>query len=68
MADEHPKRIYKPSSRHCEPITAENPGVKSPRWSVEIAQALLDNAEPVGKTLQATQGGVGFVARFETTN
>jgi hypothetical protein len=65
MADEPARRIYKPSPRHCEPITAENPGVKCPQWSVEIAQALLDGAEPVGKTLQATRDGVGFVAQFE---
>ena len=65
MAGEPVKRIYKPSPRHCEPITAESPGVKCPKWSVDIAQELLDAAEPVGNTLQATRDGVGFVARFE---
>ena len=58
------KRIYDPSPRHCEPITAENPGIKCPAWSVVIAQELLDNAQQVGNALQATRGGVGFVARL----
>lgn len=65
MANDSPKRIYRPSPRHCEPITAENPGVKCPRWSAAIAQDMLDAAEPVGKTLQATRDGIGFVAQFE---
>jgi hypothetical protein len=56
-------RIYKPSPRHCEPITAENPGVKCPAWSVALAQDLLDDAMQVGGALQATRNGVGFVAR-----
>jgi len=57
------KRLYEASPRHCEPITAQNPGVKCPAWSKSIAQEILDSAEPVGKTLQATYNGVGFVAR-----
>lgn len=61
------KRVYEASERHCEPITAENPGVKCPAWSVSIAQDLLDAAEPVGNTLQATYNGVGFVARKTRT-
>ncbi|MFN3677572.1 MAG: hypothetical protein ACK4TC_16540 [Sphingomonas pseudosanguinis] len=56
-------RIYEPSPRHCEPITADNPGVKCPAWSVAIAQELLDEAEVVGSALQATRNGVGFVGR-----
>ena len=64
-----PLRIYEASPRHCEPITAENPGVKCPKWSAPIAQELLESAQPVGKTLQATHSGVGFVAqRTRTTN
>lgn len=62
MADD--KRIYDPSPRHCEPITAENPGVKCPDWSAAVAQELLENAVFVGNALQATQGGVGFVGRL----
>ena len=58
-----PVRVYEPSPRHCEPITAENPGVKCPDWSTTIAQDLLNTAHPVGDTLQATRNGVGFVAR-----
>ena len=60
-------RIYEASPRHCEPITAQNPGVKCPPWSASIAQELLDSAEPVGSTLQATYRGVGFVARRTRT-
>ena len=62
-----PVRIYEASPRHCEPITAENPGVKCPEWSAAVAQELLDSAEPVGGTLQATRDGVGFVARRTRT-
>ena len=36
------KRIYEASPRHCEPITAQNPGVKCPKWSAAVAQELLD--------------------------
>ena len=61
------KRIYEPSQRHCEPITAQNPGVKCPKWSVQIAQTLLDAAQPVGDKLQATCEGVGFVAQRTCT-
>ena len=60
-------RIYQASPRHCEPITAQNPGVKCPDWSAAIAQKLLDAAEPVGNTLQTTWKGVGFVARKTRT-
>lgn len=56
-------RKYEPSERHCEPISAQNPGVKCPKWSIAIAQALLDEAEPVGDKLQETRDGVGFVAQ-----
>ena len=58
------KRIYDPSPRHCEPITAQNPGVKCPPWSAAIAQQLLCDASPVGNALQATRDGVGFVGRL----
>ena len=60
-------RIYEASPRHCVPITAQNRGVKCPRLSVSIAQKLLDSAKPVGKTLQATHKGIGFVARKTLT-
>lgn len=62
-----PVRVYEPSPRHCEPITAENPGVKCPDWSTAIAQELLETAHPVGSTLQATRNGVGFVAQRTRT-
>lgn len=62
------KRIYEASERHCEPITAQNPGVKCPKWSVEVAQELLDSAFPVGRRLQATHGGVGFVGMRTRTS
>lgn len=59
-----PQRVYKASPRHCEPITAQNPGVKCPALSLVDAQRLLDGAQAVGETLQATMLGVGFVARI----
>lgn len=62
------KRIYEASPRHCEPITAQNPGVKCPKWSVEIAQELLDSACLVGRKLQATRDGVGFVGMRTRTS
>lgn len=50
-------------------MTAENPGVKCPAWSASVAQDLLDFAQPVGNTLQATRDGIGFVAqRTRTTD
>ncbi len=61
-------RIYRAYPKHCEPITAQNPGVKCPSWSASIAQEILDSAEPVGNTLQATCRGVGFVARKTQTS
>ena len=62
-------RIYEASPRHCEPITAENPGVKCPRWSASIAQELLDSAQLVGNRLEATRDGIGFVGqRTRTTD
>jgi len=61
------KRIYERSGRHSEPITAQNPGVKCPPMSYSEAQKVLDSAERVGNTLQATQGGVGYVARRTRT-
>jgi len=61
------RRIYEASPRHCEPVTAQNPGVKCPSWSVSVAQKILESAEPVGKTLQATYDGVGFIARKTRT-
>lgn len=66
MSSRH-KRIYEPSTRHCEPITAQNPGVKCPKWSIAIAQTLLNEAQPVGEKLQVTRDGVGFVAQRTRT-
>ena len=60
-------RFYRASPRNREPITAQDPGVKCLPWSASIAQEILDPAEPVGNTLQATCKGVGFVARETQT-
>ena len=60
-------RIHEASPRPCEPITAHNPGVKCPPSSSFVAQKLLDSAELVGSTLQATYRGVEFVARKTRT-
>lgn len=56
-------RVYKASGKHCEPITAEKPGLKCPRWSKDIAQELLDESEPWGEKRIATRDGVAFVAQ-----
>ena len=55
--------IYRASPKHCEPITAERPGTKCPAWSVAEAQALLDEAVPMGQARVATRNGLAFVAR-----
>ena len=65
MAKEN--RIYEASPRHCEPVTAQNPGVKCPRMTISVAQGILCSAEPVGKSLQATYEGVAYVARKTRT-
>ena len=54
---------YKPSNKHCEPITAERPGVKCPGWSVAIAQRLLDASVLMGDKRVATHSGMAFVAQ-----
>jgi hypothetical protein len=56
--------VYKPSAKHCEPLTAQKPGTKCPRWSVKIAQRLLDLSEPMGDKRVATCEGVAFVAQM----
>lgn len=55
--------VYRPSPKHCEPITAEKPGTKCPAWSVPIAQQLLDESVQAGGKRVATRDGVAFVAR-----
>jgi hypothetical protein len=58
-----PERRYAPSPKHCEPITAEKPGIKCPKWSPGIAQELLDESEPMGDGGKrvATRDGVAFI-------
>jgi hypothetical protein len=58
------RRIYEPSGRHCEPITAHKPGVKCPHWSRAVAQELLNEAIQMGGKLVATRDGVAFVAQL----
>src|SRR3954463_7986323 len=61
---EPPKPRYRPSGKHCEPITAEKPGTKCPSWSIGIAQDLLENSIQVGDKRFATHGGLAFVAQI----
>ena len=56
--------VYKPSEKHCEPLTARKPGTKCPRWSAAVAQELLDSSVPMGsKQRVATRNGIAFVAQ-----
>jgi hypothetical protein len=55
--------LYRPSPKHCEPITAQKPGTKCPHWSAARAQELLDNSVPMGDKRVATSQGLAFVAQ-----
>lgn len=55
--------VYQPSEKHCEPITAQKPGTKCPKWAAPIAQRLLDLSEPMGEKRVATCRGIAFVAQ-----
>lgn len=55
--------VYEASPKHCEPITAQKPGSKCPKWAAPISQRLLDISEPMGEKRVATCHGVAFVAQ-----
>jgi hypothetical protein len=59
-----PALIYRSSEKHCEPLTAQKPGTKCPRWSAARAQELLDHSEPMGEKRVATRHGIAFVAQY----
>jgi hypothetical protein len=60
-----PKKLrYEPSPKHCEPITAEAPGVKCPAWSRPIAQRLLEKSVKIGGKRYSTHNGVAFVGQL----
>ncbi len=62
--DPAPELVYRPSNKHCEPLTAQKPGTKCPRWSAVKAHELLDGSLPMGnKQRVATSNGLAFVAR-----
>ena len=63
-----PLTVYKPSAKHCEPITAQKPGTKCPGWSKNIAQALLNDSLPMGDKRVATRNGLAFVAQMTEGN
>ncbi len=66
MSDEQPcdpAMRYEPSPKHCEPITAEKPGTKCPRWSAAAAQELLDASEEMDDKRVATRNDLAFVAQ-----
>ena len=63
-----PLPIYEASPKHCEPLTAERPGLKCPAWSRDIAQQLLDASVEWGNKRVATYRGVAFVAQRTTPN
>lgn len=55
---------YEASPKHCEPVTAQRPGTKCPKWAGPIAQSLLDLSEEIGENKRvATCRGVAFIAR-----
>ena len=54
--------IYRKSPKHCDPITAEKPGTKCPRWSEARAQELLDTSLPMGQRRVNTRHGLAFIA------
>jgi hypothetical protein len=56
--------IYRPSNKHCEPLTAQKPGTKCPRWGATRAQELLDQSEVMGQKRVATRHGLAFVAQM----
>ena len=55
--------VYSPSNKHCEPLTAQKPGTKCPRWSAARAQELLDDSVIMGVKRVATRHGLAFVAQ-----
>jgi hypothetical protein len=59
-----PALTYRASEKHCEPLTAQKPGTKCPRWSATRAQELLDQSEPMGEKRIATYQGLAFVAQY----
>lgn len=59
-----PALLYRPSEKHCEPLTAQKPGTKCPRWSAARAQELLDQSERMGDKRVATRHGLAFVAQY----
>ena len=58
--------VYFASAKHCEPITAQKPGLKCPAWSAAVAQELLDESERWGEKRVATRNGVAFVAQSDS--
>jgi hypothetical protein len=55
--------IYRPSPKHCEPITAARPGTKCPAWTRDVAQELLDGSVSDGDKRFNTREGLAFVAQ-----
>ena len=59
-----PALTYRPGEKHCEPLTAQKPGTKCPRWSAARGQELLDESEPMGGKRVATRHGLTFIAQY----
>jgi hypothetical protein len=57
--------VYRPSNKHCEPLTAQKPGTKCPRWSASRAQELLAASEVMGSKRVATLHGLAFIAQVD---
>ena len=55
---------YQPSPKHCEPVTAQRPGLKCPDWSRGIARDLLSESIVWGEKRVATRNGIAFVAQL----
>ena len=54
--------IYRKSTKHCEPITAQRPGTKCPHWSETRAQEMLDSSDVMGARRVNTLNGLAFIA------
>ena len=58
-----PALVYRASNKHCEPLTAQKPGTKCPRWGEDRAQELLNESVEMGAKRVATRCGLAFVAQ-----
>ncbi|MGC8474849.1 MAG: hypothetical protein ACP5NP_00705 [Acetobacteraceae bacterium] len=58
-----PALVDRASNKHCEPLTAQKPGTKCPRWSETRAQELPNESVEMGAKRIATRHRLAFVAQ-----